>query len=705
MPYQSQFGIDWSKGRRAQIAPGQSAQSQTDAAPGGYTSQFGIDWARMGENGGQSAGMSPAPAQGYPKDVPAGDLQQFVGQPAPQRDVGIPERLIGAAEAGLSLGTGSIGGAAGSVGGALYGAGKELLSGQFGTPEAANRIEQASMRGANALTYQPRTQQGQEDIKAVGEALGPLQALGPINIPRAPMQTIMPHMRLPSRAAKAIQQPSNMAEKAVAKAIRKGGASAKRVIEELHVPDEEVVASAKRLGFEDYLQPDHVSSSQQVRDIFQLAKSAPGSALREEETGNLLRVAAGAEELVRKMGAADDLSDVVYKVGDRLEKVQARLERIAEGKYNKVSEAIPKETKVSTANLVDYLQGRIEEFGGRKERLPAPERRLLNDLEKAPVTYGYLDHIRKEIGAGLKNKGRFKDTPHGDRKQLYKHLLADQEAAAADHGQLLQYKMASRATLLSKSIDDDRSALFGKQLDKSFITPLKSAYRRIPQGDMRALEKILNSVPKDMRSQVAASGLASALGKFSKRGEVSFAEYSNWYKNASRNRRTFDRFLRYLPPGSERKLRDLYNVANGIYMAQKEYKPTGRGEMRLRSAIADVDGFMRTLFANAGKYSAAIGLESQAPGSGFMYAAKEVIRNLGRKEPRSALDNLLSSVQFRRVLNERVRTGGNSSKPAINGLANSRAFKDYIKAYGIETTPELWILSSLRQGQDNSEPQ
>lgn len=94
------------------------------------------------------------------------------------------ERAIGAGEAALTIGTGATTGALGMIGGTLKGLAEQILSGQFGTPQAAQAVQQAASQGAEALTYSPRTQSGQEAVQAVGEALEPLTALAPV-VPEA----------------------------------------------------------------------------------------------------------------------------------------------------------------------------------------------------------------------------------------------------------------------------------------------------------------------------------------------------------------------------------------------------------------------------------------------------------------------------------------------------------------------------------------
>lgn len=97
-----------------------------------------------------------------------------------QEEPGIGQQIVGAGETALALGTGATGGTIGMIGGTLKGLAEQLLSGQFGTQQAADAVEKAATGGAEALTYAPRTQAGQEQTQAVGEALAPMAALAPM---------------------------------------------------------------------------------------------------------------------------------------------------------------------------------------------------------------------------------------------------------------------------------------------------------------------------------------------------------------------------------------------------------------------------------------------------------------------------------------------------------------------------------------------
>ena len=102
--------------------------------------------------------------------------EQGIIEPAAEPSIG--ERLLGAGETALALGTGMTGGTLGTVTGTVGQMAREALAGQFGTREAADRIEQAGMQAAGNLTYAPRTEQGQAQTRAAGEMLQQAIPLG-----------------------------------------------------------------------------------------------------------------------------------------------------------------------------------------------------------------------------------------------------------------------------------------------------------------------------------------------------------------------------------------------------------------------------------------------------------------------------------------------------------------------------------------------
>lgn len=127
------------------------------------------------------------PAMEINEDIPVVDDRPDGTYPTGQAGSGAADAItqygkdyIGRGETALALATGLTGGALGMAGGTVGGVIDELVSGEYGTPDAANRIEKKAMEGSSMLTYAPRTESGQRQTQAVGEALAPLAALGPM---------------------------------------------------------------------------------------------------------------------------------------------------------------------------------------------------------------------------------------------------------------------------------------------------------------------------------------------------------------------------------------------------------------------------------------------------------------------------------------------------------------------------------------------
>ncbi len=105
-------------------------------------------------------------------DPSIGPEGQYIEPPAQRPEPTLQDTLKGIDETILAIGSGATTGAGGMVRGTLTQLAQEISSGQFGTPEAAKRIEEAAMKSAAEYTYQPRTQEGQQMTQAVGEFAG-----------------------------------------------------------------------------------------------------------------------------------------------------------------------------------------------------------------------------------------------------------------------------------------------------------------------------------------------------------------------------------------------------------------------------------------------------------------------------------------------------------------------------------------------------
>lgn len=132
-----------------------------------------------------------------PPDVPVisprGSVS-FPDQYTPQSpNYSLMDRALGLGETALTLGTGATGGLLGTIAGFGSQAGQELMSGQFGTNQAADRIQEEAMRMAGQFTYAPRTPAGQEYTQDTAEALSVL----------APLAGVTPELQIIQQSMKA----------------------------------------------------------------------------------------------------------------------------------------------------------------------------------------------------------------------------------------------------------------------------------------------------------------------------------------------------------------------------------------------------------------------------------------------------------------------------------------------------------------------
>ena len=127
-----------------------------------------------------AAGLfDPAPVpRNDADDMPAFDEESRPVRKAPKKERTVSEIAKGVGETAVGFGTALTGGAVGFMGGALGEAVEQTMKGQIGTQAAVDAIADAALEGAQALTFAPRTETGQEFMKDAGEFLE--QAVPPV---------------------------------------------------------------------------------------------------------------------------------------------------------------------------------------------------------------------------------------------------------------------------------------------------------------------------------------------------------------------------------------------------------------------------------------------------------------------------------------------------------------------------------------------
>ena len=113
-------------------------------------------------------------------DVPGPEQDAYVAQvyaqsqPSQQaQKIGMMDRIKAIPEVAATMATGATTGLLGNIAGTLQQGGREIMGGQFGTQEAADRIEQRAADVGGSATYSPKSPAAQEMLRKLGEVSAP----------------------------------------------------------------------------------------------------------------------------------------------------------------------------------------------------------------------------------------------------------------------------------------------------------------------------------------------------------------------------------------------------------------------------------------------------------------------------------------------------------------------------------------------------
>lgn len=531
---------------------------------------------------------------------------------------------------------------------------------------------------------------------AINRALGrPVAAPPPPPPPSAPPVNPAAQPTVPLDAAELTQTARSAAGGGI------GSSRAAQVLAEQASPSAKTVEAAKRLGIDDYLQPEHVTTSQAYRELAEAVKSIPGSVGRQESVRGLNEVAKRADDLIVEIGGTRDLSQLSGGLRDRMQNVVRELETKADDAYDALRNAIPAKTEAPAPSVLEFIKNHADEIGGVKN-LSQQEKSILGRLEPkdgSTPTYALLDQVRKDVGAAMRgNRGPFKDAEEGMLKKLYGLITKDQEAVVTSLGQQDAWNAAKALVSVRKGVEDDMVSLFGKNLDQSIVSKLATSVKDLPKGDVDKFVKMIQSVPEDMRQTVTASGLASAFQKSASRGEINFGNYAQWYEGLLRNKRAHTAIMANLPREARKSLSDLYRVSKGISLSSRERITTGRIQA-IQQEFQAADSFVGRLYELAGSAAPTAAAEGAAsalgvPGAGIASGIASALTKGKKPNPMRAVDEFLASPEF--IAGARA-AGTGQTQAAARQIARSQAFKKFAKQVNRPelSDPVKWLNQAL----------
>jgi hypothetical protein len=503
--------------------------------------------------------------------IPESDVQETIQRP---EEPTIAQQVIGAGDAALSSVPMAVAGAAGGIGGTLKGLAEQLLTGQFGTQQAADAVEKAATQGAEAFAapFAPATQAGRDILQNVGETLAPAVAATPFGpeigaitkgvgavapIARAAAgEVAAPIANAASKITEAIRPPTADIQSGAAGA-RSGGAAA-------------VEAGTLRQAKANELPvPVDLTEGQKTRDFGQqrfereTAKDPElGQPIRERFADQNLKLQQNFDAFIDSTGAeAGDLRSVGQSVDKALRSRAASDKNKIRTLYKEAEKSGEMEAPVTLDNLVRHLddskpeaevanvlkaaRAKAIQLGVAREgesgalvaqpvSLKNAElfRRSINgatnaeptNIRQASIMKGLVDEATDGVGGDAYKKARAARTRFGkdyENVSLVKNLIG-QKRGSNDRAIALEDVVRRSVIDPSTSLDDVRQV---QRLLQTEGPSGQQAWRELQGATLNYLkDEALKNVARDQQGNaiISPAQLDRAIQKLDKNGKLDF---------------------------------------------------------------------------------------------------------------------------------------------------------------------------------------
>ena len=627
----------------------------------------------------------------------------------------IPRVLGGIAAFGPAGGAASLGGlAAGSAATqAAIEATQAATGGEFNPAEVAVAGAAAPIGALVARGVGASIQGVQRTLNKGGAGTPEVPPIGaaPVRPAAPPVAAAVPEAAPVAPAAAPVaemsqEQIASLAKKAATAPI--GKAAATEQLAAQASPSRPVVEAAERLKME--LDPDFVTDNEQFRRLVGLTRSQAGSEAESRGIAVVSKAAEKADEALESLGASKDLASVSDKVKGSLSATRDALEKSSDTLYAEIDAAIPKTVPVELPALRARIDQVTSEMGGI-EGLSGAEKQLAKMLD-GPVTYGRLARERGLIGKALAGKeSPYGSMEEGSLKQLYKAMAEDQlDAVTAIGGEGLRdkYRLASQTVAKRKALEKRIVQTFGKDNSGSLVPALRNSISAATRGDDKGLNKLIQTIPEPLRKEALSSALLTYASGTTKGGQFGFSQYAKMYQGMRNNSPVYAAVVKTLGEGSDELLTDLYQVSQAISKAQAAVLQTGKANQGFLNTLKGPETLVGKVMEGAAG-AAARGAVAEAAtsmafgptGMGFMAGAVQAAAS-GRKDAMKAVGDLLTSPEFKDVVNQ-AATRGFSSEKSVARLAKAREMKRY-SAFMSDTFKkdvterEKWINAAIQSG-------
>jgi len=474
----------------------------------------------------------------------------------------------------------------------------------------------------------------------------------------------------------------------------KGGIGSQAAIEKLAKEaktNPEAAAAAARLGID--LPPDVLSDNPLLKNAAAMTRDLKASEAAGQFETIVINASNAADEAMAAINASPDLASVSDKVFRNITASQAALKKAAGDLYNDVDAQVPKSTLASGNNTVILLDELTDELGGL-DNLSSTERLLFDKLTNpdTPLTYAALIRLKQDIGRGIgRGQGPYGDVNQSALKRMYAALSEDQLLTVDEIGGpelRAKLRLANQTTAKQKALETRIVNAFGKELEGSIASKLRTAVTAGTRGDVGGLNKILKVIPKDLQKEA----IATAINSLSLPGGASdlpfgFAQYAKTIKGLKQNKPIYNKIVSILGPDSDQFLTDLLNVSQRITEARGRVSQTGKAnQAMILEGLTAENIAMRVWNSSLGRRvvrgaAAGGGVVSGGPAGG---AAADLITDVllssGKTDRVASAGNLLNSAAFKSLVDADFAANQVALQTALDKLERSPAYKRWLKS-------------------------
>lgn len=515
---------------------------------------------------------------------------------------------------------------------------------------------------------------------AVTDATGsPLLGAATETVPAA-IASVLGFKGVQSKGPK-ITIPAKRTDTDIASDIRKG----KDISGDL-LPDAEIIEAARRMGID--LNAEHYSTNVQFQEVARALKARAGTKLEANERRALEALAEKSDKLVDDLGGSADKAAISQSILDDFTGTIDEMAAQADLLYTKVDNAIPKATRIEPDNVKNYLTEKITDLGGDLTLLNGAEKQLIAlTRDGATPTYAALDRVRRNVGDGFsKRSGPFKDDSLATLRQVYNALSEDQQAAAQAFGVGDVYQSARSIVAKRKAIEDQAISLFGREVNGSLVTKLRTASAALVKGDVSRFNKLIEALPEARRAEMAATLLDDLFSSGSRRGGQLSNGFVPAFQGLNRNKAAKDALFKYLPDDARQRFDDIGKVLTAIVESNK--RPLSNPSGTAAPIIAAFeDGTMLQKMYRFGRDAAVA--EGASSSVGFPGAGTATVTARAMQKKSSgveAADRFLTSPEFQRAVSKAMN-GGTLEANSI--ATQSPGFRDWLGQFDQQTQQRI----------------